>query len=164
MPASIWAGVRRALDCFSDPRVLDACSTGTNFAIKDLLEAKGTAYFVGAASAQLSVAPLIAALVEAIADEARQPAGRGNLTVPLSLILDEAANIAPLPTLPNLLSEGGGSGIQTLVVLQSLAQGRHRWSEAEMDAMWDASTIKLDIARYVTCWRPRGHFQALWGN
>lgn len=143
MPASIWAGVRRALDCFSDPRVLDVCSTGTNFLIEELLEAKGTAYFVGAASAQLSVAPLIAALVEAVADVARQPQGRGNLTVPLSLILDEAANIAPLPTLPNLLSEGGGSGIQTLVVLQSLAQGRHRWSDAEMDAMWDASTIKL---------------------
>jgi type IV secretory pathway TraG/TraD family ATPase VirD4 len=59
------------------------------------------------------------------------------------MVLDEAANIAPLPTLPSLLSDGGGSGIQVLFVLQSLAQGRHRWSEAEMDAMWDASTIKV---------------------
>lgn len=141
--SSIWAGVRRSLDCFSDPRVLAACSTGTNFDIGEFLKSKGTAYLVGSGSSQLSVAPLIAALVEAIADTARQPKGRGNLTVPLSLILDEAANIAPLPSLPTLLSEGGGSGIQTLVVLQSLAQGRHRWSLPEMDAMWDASTIKL---------------------
>ncbi len=64
----------------------------------------------------------------------------------MSLILDEAANIAPLPTLPSLLSDGGGSEIQILVVLQSLAQARHRWSPAEIDAMWDASTIKLILA------------------
>ena len=140
---SIWSGVRRALDCFADPRVLAACSQGSNFDIKEFLDTQGTAYFVGSGSAQMSIAPLVSALVEAIAEGARQSGGRGHLKEPLSLILDEAANIAPLPTLPSLLSDGGGSGIQLLVVLQSLAQGRHRWSPAEMDAMWDASTIKI---------------------
>ena len=36
------------------------------------------------------------------------------------MILDEAANY-PLPSLPSLMSEGGGTGITTMVVLQSLA-------------------------------------------
>jgi type IV secretory pathway TraG/TraD family ATPase VirD4 len=143
--SSIWSGVRRALDSFADPRILAACSDA-NFDIDQFLEDKGTAYFVGSGSTQMSVAPLVATIVEAITERARQPKGRGHLTTPLSLILDEAANIAPLPTLPALLSDGGGSGIQTLVVLQSLAQGRHRWSDAEMDAMWDASTIKIILA------------------
>lgn len=41
--------------------------------------------------------------------------------------LTQAANIAPLPQLPDLMSHAGGSGIFTTVVLQSTAQARARW-------------------------------------
>jgi len=71
---------------------------------------------------------------------AAQPGGR--LDPPL-LLLDEAANIAPIPSLPNLMSDGGGTGITTVTVLQSLAQARARWGDAGADAMWDASTTKV---------------------
>jgi type IV secretion system protein VirD4 len=53
----------------------------------------------------------------------------------VSLRQDEAANIAPIPSLPNLLADGGGSGITTVCVLQSLAQARARWGPAGADAM-----------------------------
>jgi type IV secretory pathway TraG/TraD family ATPase VirD4 len=59
------------------------------------------------------------------------------------VLLDEAANIAPIPSLPNLLADGGGSGITTICVLQSLAQARARWGHAGADAMWDAATTKI---------------------
>jgi type IV secretory pathway TraG/TraD family ATPase VirD4 len=59
------------------------------------------------------------------------------------VLLDEAANIAPIPSLPNLLADGGGSGITTICVLQSLAQSRARWGQAGADAMWDAATTKV---------------------
>lgn len=62
---------------------------------------------------------------------------------PLLLLLDEAANIAPLPSLPSLLADGGGSGITTVAVLQSLAQARARWGPAGADALWDAATTKI---------------------
>lgn len=142
---SIWSGVQRSLDCLADPEVLEQVSpTDTSQSlIRDVLAERGTVYLYGSAAAQGSVAPLISALVEAVVEEARQPAGRGQLVVPLHLVLDEAANIAPLPTLPSLMSDGGGSGVQVLVVLQSLAQGRNRWSSEEMDAMWDAASLKL---------------------
>jgi len=42
-----------------------------------------------------------------------------------------------------LLSDGGGSGITTVAVLQSLAQARGRWGEAHAETMWDAATIKV---------------------
>ena len=42
-----------------------------------------------------------------------------------------------------LLSAGGGSGICTLVVLQSLAQARARWGTDRADAIWDASTVRV---------------------
>src|SRR5207245_8837443 len=61
---------------------------------------------------------------------------------PLALLLDEAANYA-LPSLPSLISEGGGTGITTVAVLQSLAQARARWGEHEGAAIWDAASVKV---------------------
>ena len=43
------------------------------------------------------------------------------------LALDELANIAPLPELPSMVSEGGGQGLVTLACFQDLSQARHRW-------------------------------------
>jgi type IV secretory pathway TraG/TraD family ATPase VirD4 len=60
----------------------------------------------------------------------------------VALILDEAANY-PLPSLPSLVSEGGGSGITTLAVLQSLAQARDRWGREAAGTIWDASIVKI---------------------
>jgi type IV secretory pathway TraG/TraD family ATPase VirD4 len=45
-------------------------------------------------------------------------------------VLDEVANIAPLPGLPALVSEGGGQGLVTLACLQDLSQARARWGAA----------------------------------
>ena len=41
------------------------------------------------------------------------------------------------------MSEGGGTGITTLAVLQTLAQARHRWGRDEAQAIWDSSIVKL---------------------
>src|SRR5690625_6470966 len=41
------------------------------------------------------------------------------------------------------MAEGGGTGITTLPVLQSLAQARDRWSEHQAGAIWDASIAKI---------------------
>jgi type IV secretory pathway TraG/TraD family ATPase VirD4 len=145
---SVWAGVRRAVDSLADPRVLDACSppAGAEFDPTSFLRDAGALYMLGTSGAQLSVAPLITALVEDLVDAARrlgasQPGGR--LDPPLVLLLDEAANIAPIPSLPNLLADGGGSGLTTVAVLQSLAQARARWGPAAADALWDAATTKV---------------------
>ena len=64
------------------------------------------------------------------------------LDPPLLLALDEIGNLAPLPSLPSLMSEGGGSGITTLAVLQSLSQARDRWGEQQANALWDAAIVK----------------------
>jgi type IV secretion system protein VirD4 len=145
---SVWAGVRRGFDSLADPRVLDSCSPtgGQAFDPHTFLRANGTIYLIGSPAAQLSVAPLIAALIEDIIETARAQAAHrdhGRLDPPLLLLLDEAANIAPIPSLPALLADGGGAGITTVAVLQSLAQARARWGQASADAMWDAATIKV---------------------
>ncbi len=50
----------------------------------------------------------------------------------MCVLFDEAANKAPVPTLPNLLADRGGTGIAA--VAQSLAQTRARQGEVGADA------------------------------
>ena len=50
----------------------------------------------------------------------------GTLRLPVTLVLDEVANIAPLPDLPQMVSEGGGQSLLTMACLQDLSQARAR--------------------------------------
>ena len=54
----------------------------------------------------------------------------GSGAAPVVLALDEVANIAPIPDLPAMVSEGGGQGLLTLACLQDLSQARGRWGSA----------------------------------
>ena len=49
---------------------------------------------------------------------------------PTLLALDEVANIAPIPDLPAMLSEGAGQGLLVMACLQDLSQARARWGSA----------------------------------
>ena len=91
-------------------------------------------------------AALVAALVEDLIETARRMAARSpgaRHAPPMLLALDEIANLSPLPSLPTLMAEGGGSGITTLPVLQSLSQARDRWNEHQASAIWDAAIVKI---------------------
>jgi type IV secretory pathway TraG/TraD family ATPase VirD4 len=145
---SIWLGVRQALAALADPRVLDAVTPepGESFDPAAFLQDRGTLYLLGTASGAGAASSLVAALVEDMVETARRLAAASagaRLDPPLLLALDEIGNLAPLPSLPSLMSEGGGSGITTLAVLQSLSQARHRWGEQEANALWDAAIVKV---------------------
>ncbi|MGV8966590.1 MAG: type IV secretory system conjugative DNA transfer family protein [Cellulomonas sp.] len=145
---SVWLGVRQSLAALADPDVLAAVDPGesTAFDPAAFLRESGTLYLLAAAVTSGSCAPLVAAFVEDITETARVVAARSpgaRLDPPLLLALDEIANLTPLPSLPQLMAEGGGTGITTLAVLQSLAQARNRWGEHAADAIWDAATVKI---------------------
>ena len=142
-----WAGIRIALACLADPRVLAAVTPtpGSDFDPADFLTGRGVLYLLGTAGGVGAAANLVAALIEDVVDVARRQAATSantRLDPPLALILDEAANYA-LPSLPALISEGGGTGITTVAVLQSLAQARARWGDHEGAAIWDAASVKI---------------------
>lgn len=153
---SVWLGVRQSLAALADPEVLAAVdpAPGEEFDPATFLRQSGTLYLLASAVSSGSCAPLVAAFVEDITETARSVAARSpgaRLDPPLLLALDEIANLTPLPSLPQLMAEGGGSGITTLAVLQSLAQARNRWGEHAADAIWDAATVKLvlgGLAKY----------------
>ncbi|MGV8965229.1 MAG: type IV secretory system conjugative DNA transfer family protein [Cellulomonas sp.] len=153
---SVWLGVRQSLAALADPDVLTAVDPGPDevFDPATFLRESGTLYLLAAAVTSGSCAPLVAAFVEDITETARVVAARSpgaRLDPPLLLALDEIANLTPLPSLPQLMAEGGGTGITTLAVLQSLAQARNRWGEHAADAIWDAATVKIvlgGLAKY----------------
>ncbi len=145
---SIWQGVSLALAALADPRVLDAVTPGPDevFDPEDFLAKKGTLYLLATAAGANNSAPLVAALIEDVVEAARRLAARSTgarLDPPLLLCLDEVANLSPLPSLPTLMAEGGGTGITTMPVLQSLAQAREQWSENAASAIWDAAIVKI---------------------
>ncbi len=144
---SVWAMVTIAFAALADPRVLHALSPddGEGFEPEAFLRDRGTLYLLGTASGASATGRLVGAFVEDVVATARHLAAASagaRLDPPLSLILDEAANY-PLPSLPSLMSEGGGTGISTVVVLQSLAQARHVWSDHAASAVWDAAIVKV---------------------
>ncbi len=145
---SIWQGVSLALAALADPRVLDAVSPqdGEDFDPEAYLRAKGTLYMLATGAGANNSAALVAALVEDVVEAARRIAAASpgaRLDPPVLLALDEVGNLAPLPSLPTLMAEGGGTGIMTMPVLQSLAQAREKWSENAAGAIWDASIVKI---------------------
>jgi type IV secretion system protein VirD4 len=95
----------------------------------------------GAATAAPVVAAIVDRLLE-VAELAAQAAG-GRLDPPVVAVLDEAANICPIRTLPQLYSHYGSRGIQLLTMLQSYGQGIGVWGTQGMDALWSAATVKL---------------------
>ena len=144
---STWAMVSNVFAALADPRVLEAVSpaAGEHFDPKAFLLQRGTLYLLGTASGASATAGLIGAFVEDVVEAARKLAASSpgaRLDPPLALILDEGANY-PLPSLPALMSEGGGTGITTLLVLQSLAQARSKWGQQDAEAIWDSAIAKI---------------------
>lgn len=86
-----------------------------------------TVYICAPAATQDRAAPIVVALLERIRTATyRRPPGSPSVV----WALDEAATIAPLPTLPAIVAEGGGQGLVTLCCLQDLSQARGRWGAA----------------------------------
>ncbi|WP_083460445.1 TraM recognition domain-containing protein [Jiangella muralis] len=145
---SIWHGVRLAFAALADPRALDAVTprSGEIFDPAAFLRERGTLYLLATGSGAGNSAPLVTAFIEDITETARTLAARSpgaRLDPPVLFALDEIGNLAPLPSLPTLVAEGGGSGLTTLTVLQSLAQARDKWGDDAAHAIWDASIVKI---------------------
>jgi type IV secretory pathway TraG/TraD family ATPase VirD4 len=145
---AVWAGVRSALSALADPAVRRSFDPpeGEGLDPKTFIASRGTIYLLGTGVGASATSAFIAALLEDITENARQLAAAnhgGRLEPPLALVLDEIANLCAVPSLPSLMADGGGSGISTLVVIQSLAQARDKWGEQAAAALWDAATLRL---------------------
>ena len=132
--SGIWSSASGALGGFRSEEAL-AATCDPDFDPVAFVRSADTVYVAAPGHHQALAAPLVVGLVDDIRRAAygRHAApdpigGSGSgVGVPLLLALDELANIAPLPDLPAMISEGGGQGVVTLACFQDLSQARHRW-------------------------------------
>jgi type IV secretion system protein VirD4 len=121
--SSVSTTLETVLAPFEDPVVASA-TRWAEIDLDRLLDQRGSLFLCGPAHEQHRVQGLFAALVSSVVATA---VGRVNssgraLDPPLLLVLDEAANIAPIRDLDALASTGAGMGVQLVTVCQDLSQ------------------------------------------
>lgn len=145
--SSVTTTLETVLGPFEDP-VVAAATNHSEIDPHRLLGGQNTLYLCGPSHEQSRVQGLFAALVSAIVAAAIEQANRSGrpLDPPLLLVLDEAANIAPLRDLDTLASTGAGLGIQLLTVCQDLAQLGHRYGPERSRTIANNHRAKLILS------------------
>jgi type IV secretion system protein VirD4 len=147
--SSIYATAEMVLEAFADPVV--AASAGASestcpswsmspsapefwseIRADELVAGQSSTLYICAPShEQDRLHPVFATLIHEVLAAAIERASRlgGPLDPPLLLVLDEAANIAPIRDLDGLASTAAGYGVQLVTVFQDLAQIQARYAE-----------------------------------
>lgn len=132
--AGIFSTAARILRAYRSEIALHASENPT-FTPTEFVSSSDTIYIAAPAHQQQLLAPIVVGLLTEIRQHTyHHNSHHGRTPAPVLFMLDECANIAPLPDLPSMLSEAGGQGLQTVVVLQDLSQARRRW-HADADGM-----------------------------
>lgn len=128
--SSVFTTAETIVDTFADPAVA-ASATGCDITAERLLDGgRHTLYVCAPAHEQTRLRPLFTTLLQQLLAAAyERSAARGLLDPPLLLVLDEAANIAPLPDLDALVSTAAGVGIQVVTIWQDAAQIHARYGD-----------------------------------
>ncbi len=135
--SGIWSTASGVLSAYRSEAAL-ATTVAPDFDAAAFCASSATLYICATGRHQAVTAPLVVGLLTDVRTAAyrraatefgadRAPADR---RPPVVLALDEVANIAPIPDLPAMVSEGAGQGLLTLACLQDLSQARGRWGGA----------------------------------
>ena len=121
--SAIWSSTSGVLGAY---RSLGALATTERDGLDAaaFVDGQHTLYICASGRSQELAAPLVVGLLSEVRTAAYR---RADLDRPVLLALDELANIAPLPDLAQIVSEGGGQGLLTIGCLQDLSQARVRW-------------------------------------
>jgi type IV secretion system protein VirD4 len=129
--SSVYTTAETVLDAFADPTV-SVDSDGAEIDPDRLLDGgHHTLYVCAPAHEQQRLRPVFAALVTQVLTTAFDLVAtqRRPLDPPLLVVLDEAANVAPLAELDVLAATAAGHGIQLVTVWQDMAQISTRYGE-----------------------------------
>jgi type IV secretion system protein VirD4 len=127
--SGIWSTASGVLSAYRTQSALDSTRLAP-IDFDSFCSGPHTLYVCSTGRRQAQFAPLVVGVLGDVRDAtyARAKEGRGGS--PTLLALDEVANIAPVPDLPAMVSEGGGQGLLVLACLQDLSQARQRWGVA----------------------------------
>lgn len=129
--SSVYTTVETVLTAYEDP-VVARSAMSCEISPDVLLDGTArTLYVVSPSHEQRRLRPLFETLLQTVINYAFELSGRTGkpLDPPLLVVLDEAANIAPLRDLDALASTAASHGIQLVSVFQDLAQISTRYGE-----------------------------------
>jgi type IV secretion system protein VirD4 len=129
--SSVYTTAETVLAAYADPQV-GASAASCDIDTTRLFDGDAhTLYVAAPLHEQARLRPLFTTLVQTVLAVAyEKAAAKGRLDPPLLLVLDEAANIAPLRDLAQIASTAAGLGIQLVTVWQDRAQIVHRYGDA----------------------------------
>ncbi|MEU9255195.1 type VI secretion protein [Streptomyces sp. NPDC048270] len=128
----------RALACLTSIHIREACNPNRtdSLTLASFVTEGGTLYMVGEPledpRTHPGAMPLLTALAADVVEHGRRMAARsshGRLDPPLTLVLDDIAAVAPIPQLPELLTD---ETLPLLALCRSREQARSRWPEADL--------------------------------
>jgi len=127
--SGIWSTASGVLAAYRTQGALDS-TRRTSLDFDAFCDGPHTLYICSTGRHQRQFAPLVVGVLGDARDATYGRARGGRSGTPTLLALDEVANIAPVPDLPAMVSEGGGQGLLVLACLQDLSQARTRWGGA----------------------------------
>ncbi len=127
--SGIWSTASGVLAAYRTDGAM-ASTSAPPLSLREFCQGANTLFMCSAGRQQHQFAPLVVASIGDVRDAAYLRARDGHSGPPVLLALDEVANIAPIPDLPAMVSEGAGQGLLVLACLQDLSQARERWGRA----------------------------------
>ncbi len=116
------------LSAYRHPAVQAVDEAG--FDPQELVEQRGTLYLIAPEDQSELLAPILGAIIGSVLRACEQRAQKvkdPRRLLPVKILADEAAQLAPLGKLPTYLSVSASWGVRWCVIYQSLAQIRHRY-------------------------------------
>ena len=129
--SSVYTTVETILSAYEDP-VVALSAKNCDISPQRLLDGTSRSlYVISPSHEQRRLRPLFETLLQSVINYAFELSSRTGkpLDPPLLVVLDEAANIAPLRDLDALASTAASHGIQLVSVFQDLAQISNRYAE-----------------------------------
>jgi type IV secretion system protein VirD4 len=127
--SGIWSTTSGVLAAYRTEGALASTNT-TPLDLQAFCDGPNTLYVCSTGRRQRQFAPLVVAIIGDVRDAAYVRSRDGHTGPATLLALDEVANIAPIPDLPAMVSEGASQGLVVLACLQDLSQARARWGRA----------------------------------
>ena len=143
--SSIYTTLETILEAYADRGVLEHSRAPEIRAEWFLDGGAHTIYLCASAREQRRLRPVFITLLDELLEAAYAKASaEGKALEPsLLLVLDEVANIAPLPELDVIASTAAGHGIQLLTLLQDLAQAQDRWGRERAETLMNNHRARL---------------------
>ena len=144
--ASTFLTLGLTLECLELPETLElVCpAPGEGFDVDGFVSRnRDTLYVLSEGAGAASTGPLSSAFTAVVIEAARRQGRRRKISPPITLVLDELANIAAVPDIDKLLTDGGGRGISTWAIAQAPAQFVARWGRETFDILWTGTSLKL---------------------